>query len=173
MSTISETRVATAVYQVYVKATPEAVWDALTNPARNDKYGYQSRSEYELHEGGAYRGFANDAMRAYGSPEVVIDGEVVEAEAPRRLVQTWHALFTPETVAEPPTRLTFELEDAGPGLTGVTRLTVTHELDEAPATAAYVTGALPETGGGWPFVLSDLKSLLETGESMGQSFDTC
>ena len=73
-----------------------------------------------------------------GSPEVVVEGEVIEVDAPRRLVQTWHPLFAPETVAEPATRLTWEISD---GDFGGLKLTLTHELDGAPLTAAFVAGA--------------------------------
>jgi uncharacterized protein YndB with AHSA1/START domain len=99
-------------------------------------------------------------MLAHGSGEVAIEGEVVEADPPRKLVQTWHALFSPETIAEPFTRVTWEIEE-GDG--GISRLTVTHDLRGAPTTAAFVTGEIPNAGGGWSFMLSDLKTLLETG----------
>jgi uncharacterized protein YndB with AHSA1/START domain len=100
-------------------------------------------------------------MTAHGAPEVIIEGEVIESDPPRKLVQTWHAMFAPDMAAEPVTRLTWDIEE-GPG--GITRLTVTHELDGAPKTAAQVGGAIPEAGGGWSFIISDLKTLLETGK---------
>jgi uncharacterized protein YndB with AHSA1/START domain len=102
-------------------------------------------------------------MLAHGAPDVIIEGEVVEADAPRRLVQTWNALFDPQIAAEAATRLTFEVE---PAEGGVTKLTVTHQLEGAPMTAALVGGTIPGTGGGWSYVLSDLKTLLETGTSL-------
>ena len=74
-------------------------------------------------------------------------------------MQTWHALFMPELAQEPATRLTWEIADAD---FGGLKLTLSHDLDGAPHTAAMVAGA-PGSGGGWAFVLSDLKSLLETG----------
>ena len=100
-----------------------------------------------------------------GMPEVVVDGEVVEADPPRKLVQTWRFLWDEELAAEGLTRVTWEIEeDDG----GVTRLTVTHELEGAPLTAAQVAGVeAPEGGGGWSWILSDLKTLLETGEPAG------
>ena len=153
----------TQVYRLYIKAVSEAVWDAITNPEQTDRYGYRGRVEYDLRPGGAYRAQASDEMRAHGSPEVVVDGEVVEADPPRRLVQTWRALFSPEIAAEPAGRLTWEIE---PGEGGVTTLTLTHELDGAPITASIVGGSVAEMGGGWSFVLSDLKTLLETGKSL-------
>ena len=102
-------------------------------------------------------------MAAHGAPDVVVDGEVLEADAPQRLVQTWRALRDPELVAEGFTRLTWEIEE---GEGGVTKLTVSHELAGAPRTAALVAGADANAGGGWSYVLSDLKTLLETGSSL-------
>ncbi len=155
----------TQVYRVYIKATPQAIWDAITKPEWNQKYGYGGRGEYDLRPGGKYRALASEAMKAYGGPDVMVDGEVVEADPPRRLVQTWRALWDPELVAESAKRLTWEIEEEDGG---VTRLTVTHELEDAPKTAAQVasTRKLREGGGGWAWILSDLKSLLETGKAM-------
>jgi uncharacterized protein YndB with AHSA1/START domain len=153
----------TQVYRVYIKATPEAIWNAITNPQWTQKYGYGGRAEFDLRPGGSYRGFASEAIKAHGGPDVMVDGEVVEADPPRKLVQTWRPLWDPEMVAEGFKRLTWEIE-AGEG--GVTTLTVTHELDRAPKTAAQVSGKIPDAGGGWSFVLSDLKTLLETGKSL-------
>jgi uncharacterized protein YndB with AHSA1/START domain len=151
------------VYRVYIRATPEAIWDAITSPEWNYKYGYGGRSEYELRPGGSYKAFASEAMKAYGGPDVVVDGEVIESDAPRRLVQTWRALWDPEMVKEGGKRLTWEI---APGPEGVCTLTVTHELAGAPRTAAQVSGKIPEAGGGWAWILSDLKSLLETGKAL-------
>ena len=163
MTTITETAVATQGYRVYIKASPEAVWDAITSPEQSRRYGYRSPVEYELRPGGAYRGYANEGMIAMGSPEVIVDGEVVEADAPRSLVQTWHALFDPQTAAEPASLLIWELEEAGDG---VTKLSLTHELDDAPATAALSVASSPTRGGGWAMILSDLKTVLETGQPL-------
>jgi uncharacterized protein YndB with AHSA1/START domain len=163
MTTMTKTRVTTQVYQVYIGATPEAIWDALTKSEWTDQYGYPGRVGYELRPGGAYRAYATADMLAQGAPEVVIEGEVLEADPARKLVQTWHALFSPDIAGEAVTRLTIELEQAAEG---VTKLSLTHEFDGAPATAAIVGGAIPEMGGGWSFVLSDLKTLLETGKPL-------
>jgi uncharacterized protein YndB with AHSA1/START domain len=164
MSTKIETGVTTQVSRVYIKASPEAIWDAITNPEWNERYGYPGRSEYDLRPGGAFRAVAPPDAVAMGMPEVVADGEVVEADPPRRLVQTWRFLYEP-LVSEGFTRLTWDIEeDDG----GVTRLTVTHELENAPKTAEQVgsVARIFEGGGGWTMVLSDLKSLLETGSPM-------
>ena len=99
-------------------------------------------------------------MRAMGLAEVIIDGEVIEADPPHRLVQTYRFLFTDQNKAEGFTRLTWEIE-LTPG--GFTRLTVTHDLTGAPMGAGMVTSKFSnQGGGGWNWILSDLKSLLET-----------
>ncbi|XXX80948.1 SRPBCC family protein [Sorangium sp. So ce134] len=151
------------VYRVHIKATPQAVWDAITKPEWIEKYGYCTRAEYELRSGGKYQVFGNAEMAKYGAPSVIIDGEVIEAEPPRRLVQTWRVLWDPEMTAEGFRRLTWELEE---GPAGITSLTVTHEVGDAPKTAAITSGAIKGAGGGWSFILSDLKTLLETGKSL-------
>lgn len=153
----------TQVFRVYIKATPEAIWKAITDPEWNRKYGYRAPSEYELRPGGKYRGLASPEMKAHGGPDVVVDGEVIEVDPPRKLVQTWRPLWDPEMVAEGFKKLTWEIE-AGEG--GISTLTVTHELENAPKTAAQVSGEIREAGGGWSYILSDLKTLLETGKSL-------
>jgi len=165
--TTTETATRTAqVHRVYIKATPQAVWDAITSPEWNARYAFRAVSEYELRAGGAYRVITTPEMREHGAPDILIDGEVLEVDPPHRLVQSWHPYFTPDTAAEKPGRLTWEIfEDDG----GLVRLTVTHELDEAPHTLAAVAGdaKLREGGGGWAWILSDLKSFLESGASIG------
>ena len=161
MTTMTETKT-TQVYQVFIRATPQAIWDAITKPEWTQRYGYRSIAEFDLRPGGAYRGKATPEFQAMGMPEVVVEGEVIEADPPRKLVHTWTFNWD-EIRDEGPTRVTFEIADA-PG--GVSKLTVTHELENAPLTAAQLAGEIEGAGGGWPFVLSDLKTLLETGESL-------
>jgi uncharacterized protein YndB with AHSA1/START domain len=163
MTTMTETSVTTQVYRVYIKATPEAIWDAITDPDWTEKYGYGGRAEFDLRPGGAYKGFTSEAMRSMGSPDVAVDGEVIEADRPRKLVQTWRMVMDPEMAEQGFTRLTWEIEE---GKGGVTRLTVIHDLEGAPKLATLVSGAMEDqgAGGGWSWVLSDLKTLLETGE---------
>lgn len=153
----------TQTYQVYIKATAQAIWDGLTTAERTRAYGYRCPVEYDLSIGGAFRTSPSDEMRETGASDTIIEGAVLEMDAPHRLVQTWHALFDETTSAEAVTRLSFELEEAWEG---VIRLTLTHELDGAPITAALVSGSMPNTGGGWSFMLSDLKTLLETGTAL-------
>jgi uncharacterized protein YndB with AHSA1/START domain len=150
------------VNRVWIKATPQAVWDAITSTDWNDKYGYECPSEYDLRTGGAYRVTANDAMKEHGAPDVIIDGEVLESDPPRKLVQTWRANFTPELTAEGYTKLTWEIVEEY----GAVRLTVTHEVEGAPMVAEQVAGNIPGAGGGWAYIVSDLKTLLETGKSL-------
>ncbi|MFG1945607.1 SRPBCC domain-containing protein [Nonomuraea sp. NPDC048826] len=147
------------VYQVYIKATPQAIWEAITTPGWTAKFGFQSPVAYELRPGGSFRAMASDAMKQRGAPEVVLDGQVIEADPPWRLVQTWRALFMGEDF----TRLTYEIEEDG---AGVSKLTVTHDVTGAPRTGDQSAGRIPEAGGGWNQVLSDLKTLLETGRSL-------
>jgi uncharacterized protein YndB with AHSA1/START domain len=162
--TTTGTAVATQTYAIYIKATPEAIWDAITNPDQTDRYGYQGRVDFDLRPGGDYHAHASEAMRTMtgGDLDVIVAGEVREAIAPNRLVHTWNPNFVAEIAAEPATTLTWEL---APGDFGGTKLTLTHELDDAPHTATMVGGA-PGTGGGWAFVLSDMKTLLETGSTI-------
>ena len=164
MTTIEST-VTTQVYRVYIKATPDAIWEAITSPDWNERYGYRCRSEYDLQPGGSFVAYTNDGMRAMGAPDVAVDGEVVEVDPPRRLVQTWRMAMNDGIAAEGFTRLTYEIE---PTPSGVTKLTLTHELEGAPMLAQLVAGGgeTEGAGGGWPWVLSGLKTLLETGSSL-------
>jgi uncharacterized protein YndB with AHSA1/START domain len=161
MTTATET--ATQVYRIYIKATPEAIWDAITKPEWTQQYGYRAIADYDLRPGGKYQARATEEMQAMGMTELVVDGEVLEAEPPRKLVQTWRALWDEEIKSEGPTRVTFDIEEDDGGFT---RLTVTHELENAPITADQVASVarIHEGGGGWSWILSDLKTLLETGQ---------
>ncbi|MEO7039208.1 MAG: SRPBCC domain-containing protein [Candidatus Elarobacter sp.] len=166
MTDTSTTTVTKQIYRVYIKAAPAAVWAAITTPEWSMKYGYGGYSDYELKPGGKFQIRADEAMKAFpGIPDVIVDGEVVEADPPRRLVQTWRMLMDPETAAEGFTRLTYELQETS---AGVTKLTVTHDLTGAPTLASLVAGEGESqgAGGGWSFVLSGLKTALETGESL-------
>lgn len=155
---------ATQVYRIWIKASRQKVWDAITDSDWNGRYGYGAAGAYDLRPGGSYLVRSTPEMIGFGAPEVMVEGEVVELEPPRLLVQTWHALFDEATTAEPATRLVWELVEED---NGATRLTLTHETAEAPATAIFTSGDAPGgAGGGWPFILSDLKTLLETGATM-------
>ena len=141
----------TQVYSVFIRATPEQVWDGITKPEFTSRYFYGSVVESTYEPGASYAGWASDRSRQY------VEGEVLEADRPRKLVTTWWALYDPEAAAEPFSRVTWEIEVAGEH---VTKLTVVHdELEASPKTAGNVAG-------GWSYVLSGLKTLLETGESL-------
>jgi uncharacterized protein YndB with AHSA1/START domain len=158
MATMMESTATTQIYRVYIKSTPQAVWDAITRPEWAQRYGYQAAVEFDLRPGGTYKGFASEDMKAAGTGDVIVEGEVLEADPPNRLVQTWRPMW----FDEPFTRLTYEIKEEESGLVC---LTLIHELTDAPNTAAQVAGAIENAGGGWSMVLSDLKTLLETGKS--------
>jgi len=162
MTAIDVPTATTQIYRVYIKATPEAVWDAITTPEWSDRYGYGGLVEYDLRPGGAFRALSSAGMRAAGAPEVAVDGEVIEVDPPRRLVQTWRMLMDEAMTAEGFTRLTYELKEM-PG--GLTRLTVIHDVASTPRLAVLLSGGFEDdgAGGGWSFILSSLKTLLETG----------
>jgi uncharacterized protein YndB with AHSA1/START domain len=149
VSTMTEQ--STQVYSVFVRTTPEQLWDAITKPEFTSKYFYGSIIESTWEQGASYAGWSTDRSQQY------VEGEVIEASPPRKLVTTWRALYDPDTAAEPYSRVTWEIEPAGEG---ITKLTVIHdELEASPKTAANVAG-------GWSYVLSGLKTLLETGEPL-------
>jgi uncharacterized protein YndB with AHSA1/START domain len=167
--TTTETAVTTQVYRVYIKATPQAIWDAVTSPEWTERYGYGGRADYDpgVKPGATYRGFTSDAMRSMGAPEVGVDGEVVEADPPHKLVMLWRMVMDEAMASEGFSRLTYEIAE---GKGGVSKLTLIHELDGKPQLSLLMSGGMEDggAGGGWAWVLSDLKTLLETGASMDQ-----
>jgi uncharacterized protein YndB with AHSA1/START domain len=167
MTTTSAPTTTTQIYRVYINATPQAIWDAITKPEWTERFGYGGRAEYDLRPGGTYRGLASKEMRAMGAPEVAVDGEVLESDPPRKLVQTWRMAMDARLAAEGFTRLTYEIE---PDKGGVTKLTVTHDMENAPGLFFLVGGGMEKegAGGGWPWVLSGLKTLLETGKGLNE-----
>jgi uncharacterized protein YndB with AHSA1/START domain len=149
MTTMTQTTV--QMYAVFIKATPEAIWDAITRPEFTSKYFYGSNVESTLEVGTPFLGWSPDREMLW------TDGEILDVDKPRRLSHTWRALYDEETAKEEPSRVTWELE---PQDGGVTKLTVVHDrLEAAPKTAENVAG-------GWSFILSGLKTLLETGEPL-------
>jgi uncharacterized protein YndB with AHSA1/START domain len=135
----------TQVYSVFILATPEQIWDAITKPEFTEQYFYGARIE-------------NRGGRRFTSiGEMEWDEEVLEAEPPTRLVHRFIAAYDPEMGAEDPSRVTWEIE---PQEGGITKLTVVHDqLENAPKTAENVAG-------GWMYILSGLKTLLETGKPL-------
>ena len=136
------------VYQVFIKATPEAIWDAITKPEFTARYFYGARIENSRER--------HLALGPDGS--VWGDSPTFEYDPPRRLVHGWRSLYDPELADEEESRVTWEIE---PQDGGYCKLTVVHDqLEGAPKTAEGVSGA------GWMMVLSGLKTLLETGEPL-------
>ena len=122
--------------------------------------------EFDLRPGQPYVVHPGEGMREFPDiPDDIIDGEILEADPPRRLSMTWRMLMDPQMQAEGFTKLTYEIEETE---SAGTRLTVIHELEGAPTLGAMVRGAAEAegAGGGWGWVLSDLKSLLETGKPL-------
>ncbi len=137
------------VFTTFIRATPERIWQALTDSDFTVRYYYNSTVHSDWAVGSRYE------YRRDGSAQ--IEGEVLEADAPRRLSLSFHALWSDAVRADAPSRMTFEIDDAGPG---VSKLTVIHEdLDGRDATRDEVVG-------GWPLIASGLKTLLETGEPL-------
>ncbi len=137
------------VVTTFIKATPEAVWRALTESDFTTRYYYRSTVESDWQPGSPYR-YAIDG-------ETAIEGEILEADPPRRLVMTFSAVWDPALAIDAPTHLSWELDEAGPGLT---RLTVIH------GGFASETETYRQVTGGWSWILAGLKSLLETGEAL-------
>lgn len=166
MTTAMRSAEAIQVYRTYIKATPQSIWDALTRPEWTLRYGYAPLVDYELRVGGRFRAYPNEGMKQFPNiPDVITDGEVLEVNAPWKIVQTWRMLMDPSLAAEGFTRLTMELEAVRGG---VTKLTVTHDLTGAPKLAALVAGEWESqgAGGGWHEIVSGLKTLLETGAQL-------
>jgi uncharacterized protein YndB with AHSA1/START domain len=148
---IATTDLATQVYQVFIKASPEKIWEAITTAGFTRRYFHGARIEVSPEH---YISHGPDGS-VWG------DGPVFVYEPPRRLVHEWRSLYDPDLAREQPSRVTWEIE---PQEGGYSKLTLTHDrLDEAPKTAASVCGP------GWMFVLSGLKTLMETGSSLTET----
>jgi uncharacterized protein YndB with AHSA1/START domain/DNA-binding transcriptional ArsR family regulator len=134
------------VYVTYIESTPEHVWEALTDPDITAEYwGHRNVSDFQPGSPWAHERISD------GAPDVV--GTIVESDPPRRLVHTWLAPDAPADTA--PARASFDIQADG----DIVRLTVTHEDLRDDAQRAAISG-------GWPAVLSNLKSLLETGSAL-------
>lgn len=148
------------VFRVYIEAPAEKVWAAITSKEFTTKYGYGGAAEYDLTPGGNYVAHTTDEMKQMGMGDTAVTGRVIEADPPRRLVQTWTAAWHNEE-----TTLTWELTEYPGPLTG---LTLTHDCTGAQNTARDVegTGNAEQGGGGWPWILAGMKTYLETGRQM-------
>ena len=146
--TTTTTAQATQVYQVFIRASAEEIWDAITKPEFTARYFY-----------GARISVVPDAYRSLG-PDGAVWGEAqtFEFDPPRKLSHGWRSMYDPELSEESESRVSWEIE---PDEDGVCKLTVTHDrLEGAPRTAESVSGE------GWMGVISGLKTLLETGRPM-------
>jgi len=134
------------VFEIYIRTTPERLWQALTDAETRSKYNFGVRVESDWTVGSPYT-FAHSH-----APGLIAEGTNLEVDPPRKLVQSYTALWSDDAKKEGSSRVTYEIEPVGDSC----RLTVTHDrLRE---------GASPELYGGWPMVLSGLKTWLESGE---------
>lgn len=135
------------VFEIYIKTTPERLWEAITSEEMRAKYSFGVGTKSDWSEGSEYRSAVPGVID-------IASGENVEVDPPRRLVQTFTALWSEEVEREGASRVTWEIDPVGTSC----RLRVTHDqLGEA---------ANNELWGGWPMILSGLKTLLETGEHL-------
>lgn len=136
----------TFVYVTYIRTTPEKLWSALTDVEFMKQYWFGMHCESQWTAGSSWK-----MVRADGS--VCDAGEIIESEPPKRLVIRWQHQDNPELKAEGESRCTMELEPTGTAV----KLTITHSIEREPS---KLIGAV---SGGWPMILSNLKSLMETG----------
>ncbi len=140
------------VCTIYINATPEAVWEGLTDASFTSQYFHSTSIESTWEPG---------AEVTYLNPDrsVAVAGKIIEANHPSRLSFTWHVHYNPEAIKEAPSLVTFKLE----AMEGATKLVVVHE-DFPPDSVVY-----PQITSGWIAILSNLKTLLETGKAMAVS----
>ena len=138
------------VYTVVIRAPREKVWDAITRPEFTRRYFFNSEPSRPWQAG------ETQLFTEHGTDRLLVEGEVIEFEPPRRLVHGWIVHYDGALTAEGPSRVTWELEETD----GVTKLTAIH--DDFPAGSEVYDNV----AGGWPFVLSGLKTLVETGSPL-------
>ena len=135
--------------EIYVAASPAAAWQAVTDPEQTSQYWFGARSFSEWRRGATWRSESADG-------DLYLEGRIVEIDPPHRLVHTFRVVHDVDAASEPPSRVTWEMTASG----GLTRLRLIHD-GIGPRTAVYTAG-----GGGWAYILSGLKTLLETGRPM-------
>jgi uncharacterized protein YndB with AHSA1/START domain len=138
------------VFEIYIKTTPERLWQAITDPELRRKYSFGVGVHSDWKAGSAYQ--AKAGATTIGPNRTIAEGENLEVDPPRRLVQSYRALWSDDVKREGTSRVTWEIEQ----IRDSCRLTVVHEQ--------LRDGANAELYGGWPMILSGLKTLLETGE---------
>jgi uncharacterized protein YndB with AHSA1/START domain len=139
----------TFVYVTYIRTTPQKLWSALTDAEFMQQYWFGMRAESRWTAGSPWK------LVAPGG-QVFDAGEIVEADPPRRLVIRWKHQNRPELEAEGDSRCTMELEPSGTAV----KLSITHTIEREPSKL------IEAVSGGWPKVVSNLKSLLETGTAV-------
>jgi uncharacterized protein YndB with AHSA1/START domain len=143
-----EDRTMEKVFEIYIKTTPERLWEAITDPEQRRHYNFGVGVESDWTPGSRY------VAGHPAAPAPIVDGENLEVDAPRRLVQSFNARWGEDVEAEGTSRVTWEIEPVGDSC----RLTVVHDqLRE---------GANDQLYGGWPMILSGLKTWVETGEEL-------
>src|SRR5437868_11833069 len=142
-----EDRTMEKVFEIYIKTTPERLWEAITDPDLRSKYTFGMRVENDWQVGSEYNAGTPDGR-------ILMNGENLEVDAPRRLVQSFNALWSDDVKAEGTSRVTWEIEQVEDSC----RLRVTH--------SDLRQDGNDEIWGGWPMILSGLKTLLETGETL-------
>jgi uncharacterized protein YndB with AHSA1/START domain len=136
----------TFVYVTYIRTTPEKLWSALTDGEFMKQYWFGNHCESQWKAGAPWKMLRGDGT-------ILDAGEIVEADPPRRLVILWQNQHRPELAAEGASRCTMELEPTGSAV----KLTLTHTIEREPSKL------IEAVSGGWPAILSNLKSLLESG----------
>jgi uncharacterized protein YndB with AHSA1/START domain len=136
-----------AVFEIYIKTTPERLWEAITDPEMRAKYSFGVETHSDWTEGSSYKGEVPGVFE-------IAEGENLEVDPPNRLVQSFTALWSDEVKSLGASRVTWEIRKVGDSC----QLMVIHDQ--------LAIDANPELYGGWPQILSGLKTLLETGETM-------
>ena len=136
------------VFEIYIKTTPERLWEAITDPATRSKFYFGNSVTSTWAPGSQWE------MGNRGAPGPIAEGKNLEVDPPRRLVQSFVALWGDDVKSEGTSRVTWEIEPVGDSC----RLVVTHdELRD---------GADAQLYGGWPMILSGLKTWIEVGEEL-------
>ncbi|HEU5398094.1 MAG TPA: SRPBCC family protein [Gammaproteobacteria bacterium] len=139
----------TFVYVTYIRTTPEKLWAALTGVEFMKQYWFGCHCKSEWIVGSGWQNLSPDG-------QIMDDGEILESDPPRRLVIRWQNVFKPELEAEGASLCTLELEP----MAGAVKLSITHSIEREPSKF------IEAVSGGWPKVLSNLKSVLETGSAV-------
>jgi uncharacterized protein YndB with AHSA1/START domain len=145
--TVVDGRGTMTVFETYIKTTPERLWEAITDPELRAKYSFGVQTDSDWTNGSSYKSSVPGVID-------IAEGENLEVDPPRRLVQTFRALWSDDVKSAGASRVTWDIEPVGTSC----RLRVTHDqLAESANSELY---------GGWPMILSGLKTLLETGEQL-------